>query len=130
MIMFKHIGDSCRLETCPNDGQQWSCHNEIRIHGSQVWIDKSCKQKHSCEMQAAQNNANYGGTMQCNPWNRMNSGKLYILLMRCDDILFFQFVGAVAVVMDVISLMTFASTHPNVSCPNWLMAVLIVKGLT
>ena len=68
---------SCILKTCPNDGQEWACHNEIRIHGSQVWVDKSCKQKHSCEMQAAQNNANYGGNMQCNPFNRMNSGKFH-----------------------------------------------------
>ena len=70
--------DSCKLQRCPNDGQEWSCHNEIRIHGSQVWWDKGCKQKHSCETQAAQNNANYGGKKQCNPFNRMNSGKFKI----------------------------------------------------
>lgn len=25
------------LTDCPDDGQEWSCQNELRIHGSQYW---------------------------------------------------------------------------------------------
>ena len=42
-------GQNCELKECPNDGQKWACQNEIRIHGSQMWTQKGCKQKQACE---------------------------------------------------------------------------------
>ena len=41
--------ESCELKKCPDDGQQWACQNEIRLHGSKMWIEKGCKQKLACE---------------------------------------------------------------------------------
>ena len=30
----------CVLKQCPEDGQEWSCHNEIRSHAGSYYVKK------------------------------------------------------------------------------------------
>ncbi|CBY35042.1 unnamed protein product [Oikopleura dioica] len=72
---------TCKVETCPNDGQEWACQNEVRSHSRHYFVSKGCKQRMACMNNSIQNDRAAWIPSQCNPLNSFNS----VCRCCCDD---------------------------------------------